>query len=178
MLQLTNRFRGFVKPIYQASWKLMVLMMVLASAGCASTKLQTSETIITDSTTLRTAQRLVAVSVPGDSAKITTRLVYDEATHQFRPVTIYSHSGRTQMAFTLDAFGLITAAAITGPYTAKVTVTDTTRTHTRLASTTRVVAVKAPKSRFEKFCIGFTCLVIVAILGWAYTRFFTPIRFF
>lgn len=157
---------------------LVMLMAVVASSGCATTRLQASETIIKDSTTLRTAQRLVAVSVPGDSASLRTRLVYDEATHQFRPVTIYSATGRTRMAFSLDAFGFITAAAITGPYTAKVTVTDTTRTHTRLASTKQVVAVKAPKSRFEKFCIWFTCLVIVAILGWAYTRFFTPIRFF
>lgn len=178
MFNLPTRLRGIINRAFVASWKPVVLWMVLATVGCASTKPQGSETIIKDSTSLRVAQRLVAVAVPGDSASLRTRLVFDEATRQFKPVTIFSGTGRTRLAFTLDGFGLVTVSGYSVPYVAQVTVTDTTRTHTRLASTKTVVAVEAPKSRFVKFCIWFTCLAAAASAGWAYTRFFTPFRFF
>lgn len=164
--------------VAEAVLMLLLLFLVLAGSGCASTKIQGSESIIHDSTSLRVAQRLVAVAVPGDSASLRTRLVWDEATRRFKPVTVFGGTGRTRLAFQLDAFGLVTVSGYTVPYVAQVTVTDTTRSHTRLVRNKEVVAVAAPKSRFVKFCIWFTILVIVACGGWAYTRFFTPIRFF
>jgi hypothetical protein len=152
----------------------VLLGMVLASASCASTRLQPGESIVSDSTTLRIAQRVVSVSVPGDSAKLNTRLVYDEATHQFRPVTIFSASGHTRLAFMLDASGRVTTTATTLPYLASVMVADTSRSHIR--TTIKTVKVKAPLSRLVKFCIWFTGLTLVAGAGWAYLRFFTPLR--
>lgn len=170
--------RGFALIVAEVVLMLGLLFLVLASSGCASTKIQGSETIIHDSTSLRVAQRLVTVAVPGDSAKLSTRVVWDETTRRFRPVTIFSGSGRSRLAFQMDAWGLVTVSGYSVPYVTQVTVTDTTRSHTRLASTKEVVAVVAPKSRFVKFCIWFTILVIAACGGWAYTRFFTPFRFF
>jgi hypothetical protein len=159
-----------------------VLMFVAlwAVAGCATTRpLTSTETVITDSTVLKQAQRLVAVSVPGDSAKITTRLSYDEATGLFRPVTIYSHSGRTRLAFTLDAYGFLQANAVTVPFVAQVPVTDTeiTRTHKATKTTKTEVPVKAPLGRFVWFCIVFTVLAFVGAGLWLYTRFSNLSRF-
>lgn len=178
---LTARLRGINRSICQhlASAGLVVgsLVVVLASFGCASTRPLGSETIVTDSATYRLYQRLVAVAVPGDSARLRSRLVYDETTHQFRPVTIFSQAGHTRLAVQLDAFGVLTATAVVPPYVARVVVTDTSRTRTRTTATTQTVAVEAPKSRFVKFCIWFTCLALAAGALWAYSQLTNPFRF-
>jgi hypothetical protein len=169
--------RGLALVVVEAVLMLVALFVV---AGCATTRpLSSTETVITDSTVLRQVQRQVAVSVPGDSAKITTRLTYDEATGLFRPVTIYSHSGHTRLAFTLDAYGFIQANAVTVPFVAQVPVTDTEITHTHKATkTTKTeVAVRAPLGRFVWFCIGFTVLVLVGAGLWLCTRFPNLLRF-
>ncbi|GAA4354138.1 hypothetical protein GCM10023185_15510 [Hymenobacter saemangeumensis] len=152
---------------------------VVASSGCATTRPSTStETVITDSTTLRQVQRLVAVSVPGDSAKLTTRLAYDERTGRIRPVTIYSNSGHTTLAFSVDAYGLVKVTSITKPFVAQVPVVDTEISRTRQASTTtKTEAVVTQNSRFARYCIGFTVVVLLCAGLWFYIRFFTPFRF-
>ncbi|MDJ0363575.1 hypothetical protein QMK33_00305 [Hymenobacter sp. H14-R3] len=154
----------------------VLLTLVLACASCASTRLQPSESLVSDTTALRQVQRLVSVAVPADSARLTTRIVFDEATHLFRPVTIFSASGHTRLAFMLDASGRVTATAFTAPYVAQVPVTDTDRIRIRTTKETKVVTVKAPLGRFVKFCIWFTGLTLVVGAGWAYLRFFTPLR--
>lgn len=173
------RITGIIASLNRANGMLMagvLLTLVLACASCASTRLQPNETLVQDTTTLRTVQRLVSVAVPADSAKLSTRIVFDEATHLFRPVTIFSASGHTRLAFMLDAYGRVTTAAFTAPYEAKVTVTDTDRSHSHTTKEKLVVAVKAPLGRLVKFCIWFTGLTLVVGAGWAYLRFFTPLR--
>ncbi len=163
-----------------AKWVLVAGVLVclaLAGFGCASARLQPTETLVRDTTTLRTVQRLVSVAVPGDSAKLSTRVVYDEATGRFQPVTIFSAVGRTRLAFVLNAYGQVTISALAAPYVAQVAVTDTDRSHTRITKEKETVAVKAPKSRFVKFCIWFTIGAIAVIAGGAYLKFFTPLRF-
>lgn len=169
--------RAFVAFVVEVA---LMLGMLYAVAGCASTRpLTSTETEITDSTTLKQVQRLVSVSVPGDSAKLSTRLIFDEKTGLFRPVTIYSHSGHTTLAFTLDAFGMVQASAVTVPFVAQVPVTDTEITRTRKAdkTTKTEVLVKAPLGRFVWFCIVFTVLAFVGAGLWLYTRFSNPLRF-
>jgi hypothetical protein len=166
-------------PMSRAAMSLKVgvlIWMALAGASCASARLQPSESVVSDTTTLRQVQRLVSVAVPADSAKLTTRIVFDEATHLFRPVTIFSASGHTRLAFMLDAYGQVTTTAFSAPYVAQVPVTDTERSHIRIVKEKQVVAVKAPLGRFVKFCIWFTGLTLVVGAGWAYLRFFTPLR--
>ena len=174
------RFRnpGIITTLFAnalATRLLAGVLLILVLAGCASTRLQPNESVVRDTTTMRTVQRLVSVAVPGDSAKLTTRVVYDEATHQFRPVTIFSSVGSMRMAFTLDSYGLVTAAALVAPHAAQVTVTDTDRSHHTFIKQT--VPVKAPLGRFVKYCIWFTMLVFVGGGLWVYVHFFSPIRF-
>ena len=154
-------------------------VMLASLLGCASIKpTTTTETVVTDSITRRQVERLVAVSVPGDSAKLTTRLLYDERTGRFKPVTIYSHSGHTRLAFTLDAFGLVQASSITTPFTAQVPVMDTETSRTRAATTKATTTITEIKTgKFARFCIGFTVVVVLLICGWVYIRFFTPLKF-
>lgn len=154
-------------------------VMLASLLGCASIKpTTTTETVVTDSITRRQVERLVAVSVPGDSAKLTTRLVFDERTGHFKPVTIYSHSGHTTLAFTLDAFGLVQASSFTTPFTAQVPVTDTETSRTRAATTkSHTVITEVKTGRFARFCIGFTLVALLLVGGWVYIRFFTPLKF-
>lgn len=173
------RINGVIH-VETSNWVLMVLAalwVVVASSGCATTKPESNQTIITDSTTRKQVQRLVAVSVPGDSAKLRTRIRYDEATGRFQPVTIYTHSAHGLLTFSLDAYGLVTASTITTPWLTQVPVTDTEVTHNRSSQERQVVAVKAPLSRFVTFCIGFTILAFLLLAGGLYLKFFTPFRF-
>jgi hypothetical protein len=153
-----------------------VLVLVVALASCATAKLGTSETVVTDSTTRRQVQRLVAVSVPGDSAKLTSRLEYDEATGLFKPVTIFSYTAHGKLAFSVDAFGLVTASMLTTPWIAQVPVVDTEVTHSRSTKSREVVPVAAPLSGFVKFCVAFFIGCALLFSGWLYLKIFTPFK--
>lgn len=122
---------------------------------------------------------MVAVSVPGDSAKLTTRVVFNEATQRFQPITLFSRSGNVLTAFRLDAYGMATVTAVSVPFVKQVAVFDTETTRTRTADTTTKTEVATPKrlGGFARFCIGFTVLAFVAGGLWFYLRFLTPFRF-
>jgi hypothetical protein len=172
--KLQTLARGIALIVAEA---VLIGVALLAFSGCATSKPESNEIIITDSTTRKQVQRLVAVAVPGDSAKLRTRIRYDEATGRFQPVTIYSHSAHGLLTFSLDAYGLVTASTTTAPWLAQVPVTDTEVTHTHSSQERQVVAVKAPLSRFVKFCIGFTIVAFLLLAGVVYLKFFTPFRF-
>jgi hypothetical protein len=162
------------------SWMLKLgawLWLVGACASCAPTRTGI-QTVVTDSTTLRQVQRLVAVAVPGDSAKLSTRVVYDEATRRFQPVTVFTRSAHGLLSVSLDAFGQLTATTVTAPWVAQVPVTDTERIRSQASHRTVTKPVEVPKSGFVKFCQWFTVLVILVGLLCLYLKFFTPFRGF
>jgi hypothetical protein len=155
----------------------LLISLLVASSGCATSRMEPDEVVITDSTTRKEVQRLVAVSVPGDSASLRTRIQYDEKTGLFRPVTIYSHSGRTNLAFTLDAAGHVTFLSTLLAYTTQVPVVDTEVRRTTSKATTRTQVVEAPKSRFVKFCIGFTIVLTLLFILWLWLKLSPPFSF-
>ncbi|MES2730050.1 MAG: hypothetical protein V4621_08170 [Pseudomonadota bacterium] len=157
--------------VVQAVLMFVALLAFTGLGGCAASRSNGVQTVVTDSTTRKQLQRLVAVAVPGDSSTLTTSIQWDEATGRFKPVTIYSHSAHGQLAFALDAYGLVTVSALTAPWTAQVPVTDTEVTRNRTSHTTETVTVAAPLSRFVKFCIGFTVLAIVLVVVRLYLKF-------
>ncbi|MBD2769707.1 hypothetical protein IC235_17595 [Hymenobacter sp. BT664] len=162
------------------SWMLKLgalMVLVVASFGCATTRLEPNETIITDSTTKRVVQRMVSVSAPGDSARLRTRIQYDEKTGRFKPVTIYSQAGHTTLAFGLDAFGQVTIQSITAPWTFQVPVTDTQVNHTSTKTVKQTQVVKAPLSRFVKGCIAFTIGVLLLLTIGLYYKLSNPFSF-
>ncbi|GGG33366.1 hypothetical protein [Hymenobacter glacieicola] len=155
-----------------------VVVLVVALASCAATRLGTNQSIITDSTTLRQVQRMADVAVPGDSSSLSTRLVFDETTGGIKPVTIYTRSAHGLLALSVDAFGLVTATAVRVPFLTQVPVTDTELTRSHTSQVREVVPVKAPLTGFLKFCIGFTILAFALLALWLYLQFFTPFRLF
>jgi hypothetical protein len=156
---------------------LAFMILVVACAGCATTRMGSNEVVVTDSTTRREIQRLVSVSVPADSARLRTKIQFDEKTGKFRPVTVFSRAGHTGLNFLLDANGNVSVYSLATAYTAQVPVTDTQVQRTISSKQREVQLVKAPLSRFVKFCIGFTIVLTLLFILWLCLKLSPPFSF-
>ncbi len=161
-------------------WLLWLGLALLAGAGVGLAScvrpLAPTEVVVTDSTTRREVQRLVAVSVPGDSASLTTRLTWDAGRQQFRPVSIYRRVGRLGLWLTVDARGELHTSAAAAATTVQVPVADTYTNRVRVEHKT-VVKETFKTHWFDRWARWIAAAAVLLTGGAVYLKFFSPFRF-
>lgn len=139
---------------------LLIIGMLLALMSCRTSRLNSSVSNERDSVYIE-IEKLVPVEVPADSAAIRALLECDENGKVVLKWLDVANTKNVQLQFLLDSLGNLRTNFKVPPDTVYVPSKETSLSTNKKTVETKIVEVERELTKWQRFCIRFTTVVLI-----------------
>lgn len=139
---------------------LLIIGMLLALMSCRTSRLNSSVSNERDSVYIE-IEKLVPVEVPADSAAIRALLECDENGKVVLKWLDMANTKNVQLQFLLDSLGNLLTNFKVPPDTVYVPSKETSLSTNKKTVETKIVEVERELTKWQRFCIRFTTVVLI-----------------
>lgn len=139
---------------------LLIIGMLLALMSCRTSRLNSSVSNERDSVYIE-IEKLVPVEVPADSAAIRALLECDENGKVVLKWLDMANTKNVQLQFLLDSLGNLRTNFKVPPDTVYVPSKETSLSTNKKTVETKIVEVERELTKWQRFCIRFTTVVLI-----------------
>jgi hypothetical protein len=144
----------------------LIVLALFTAMACGRKTLPTVTTVIKDSIVIKETPRFVDVLVPKDSTVIIGVIECDSLTNKPKPVKRRAHNGRATSSLTIDNNGKYKVIGECDSLKKVIEVRDREIVKMHNEKTQRVEYRDKPPTKFQKFCLWWTILTILSMVGY------------